>query len=93
MSDERERAKQWLSENWKGDFWDEDVRSLMQFMREERALVWREALNKVAQDFHDSYGALDCPIGCQEVQAFLDSRHVHYPECQAKALREEGGQR
>jgi len=94
---ERERAEQLLEnlrsivELHSGDT-EEMIGVTLAFAREERARVWREALNKVAQDFHDSYGALGCPIGCQEVQAFLDSRHVHYPECQAKALREEGGQ-
>jgi len=33
---ERERTKEWLSENWKGDFSEDDLLALMQFMREER---------------------------------------------------------
>ena len=56
--------------------------------RATEARVWREALNKVAQDFHDSYRYAGPEIGYIEVQAFLDSRHVHYPECQDASLRE-----
>lgn len=48
---------------------------------------WTAALNKVAQDFHDSYDNLGL-IGVVEVRAFLDSRHVHYPECRARGKGE-----
>ena len=42
--------------------------------------VWRVALEKVAQDFYDSFGHSGSEINIIEVQAFLDSRIVHYPE-------------
>lgn len=55
--------------------------ALRQVVRE----TWVKALQKVAQDFHDKAFLSTEMIGVVEVQAFLDSRHVHYPECRQQA--------
>ena len=90
---ECERAKQWLSENWEGDFWDEDVRSLMQFMREERARTWEEARGLLlAQQCHEPfYGSAIYKQVVVDFARWID-RLVDMCEERAKALREEGGQ-
>lgn len=38
-------------------------------------------LSKVAQDWADREWRPSDTVGANEVQAFLDSRHVHYQEC------------
>jgi predicted RNA-binding Zn-ribbon protein involved in translation (DUF1610 family) len=45
------------------------------------------ALEKVANEWHGKEFRYGEQIGCDEVQAFLDTRHVHYPECR-KAQQE-----
>ena len=41
---------------------------------------WRRAIQKVAQDFAEQYGSVG-NMRKVDVQAFLESRQVHYPEC------------
>jgi hypothetical protein len=41
----------------------------------------KKALAKVAQDWRERGFRTHDEIQAIEVQAFLDSRHVHYPEC------------
>jgi len=51
---------------------------------EEYRKAFVAALDKVAQDWADTYGNANRSqdqINICEVSAFLDSRHVHYSEC------------
>lgn len=49
-----------------------------------RGETWREALEKVANDWASKGFCGHDEIQSIEVQAFLDTRHVHYPECRGE---------
>lgn len=74
------------SEQWHKEM---QQRVIVQALREAEARGWRQALERVAQDFHDQYKSISYSGSPHyvEVQAFLDSRTTHYPECRQEAQR------
>lgn len=62
---------------------DPQVKEAIALLTEWRRQQFLAAINKVAQDWADTYASenIGGDIGVCEVSAFLNSRHVHYPEC------------
>ena len=85
QSTAHELASNIASEGWTVAEVEKQITMLLAARERE---VWLEAINKVAQDWCDNYGAHITSVNGVEVQAFLDTRHVHYPECQqAKEIK------
>lgn len=65
---------------------EEAKKDIIAALREAEQRAWCAALERVAQDFSEQYpSGAAWDIYIVEVQAFLDSRHIHYPECQRAA--------
>jgi len=62
-----------------------DAQATVEALQRERDEAYRQgfadALEKVAREFQDKGFCSTDDIGVVEVQAFLDTRHVHYEEC------------
>jgi hypothetical protein len=65
--------------------WPEVGELLVAFGQEKFRKGFCAALEKVAAEFHDKEFRYGETIGADEVQAFLDTRHVHYEECRQES--------